>query len=307
MDLTHNICTTTFTDTGTDPIPEEPSPLQDEFFELQRKYSQLQTEYQRVLDHNRELKDEIQKKKFTFSNLDNAKISALTGLCSVAVFMWVLSLVSLCIKRIRNVSPGDQLLLVLMKLKLNLTNRDLALRFNICPTQVSKILGQCLPIFAKKLKFLIQWPDKNTILKNLPNAFKRNYKKCRVVIDCAEIFLQRPSNLDARAKTWSNYKHHNTLKFLIGITPYGSVSFLSECWGGRVSDKEITEKSGFYNKLEYGDLVLADRGFLTEEELAVHGASLAIPPFTRGKKQLSQREIECSRRLSRARIHVEGQ
>ncbi|XP_041360620.1 uncharacterized protein LOC121376902 [Gigantopelta aegis] len=151
MDLTHNICTTTFTDTGTDPIPEEPSPLQDEFFELQRKYSQLQTEYQRVLDHNRELKDEIQKKKFTFSNLDNAKISALTGLCSVAVFMWVLSLVSLCIKRIGNVSPGDQLLLVLMKLRLNLTNRDLALRFNICPTQVSKILGQCLP---RNLNFL---------------------------------------------------------------------------------------------------------------------------------------------------------
>ena len=61
------------------------------------------------------------------------------------------------------------------------------------------------------------------------------------------------------------------------------LSFLSKCWGGRVSDKEITDKSGFYDKLEYGDLVLADRGFLIQE-LAVRGASLAIPAFTKREK-----------------------
>ena len=69
------------------------------------------------------------------------------------------------------------------------------------------------------------------------------------------------------------------MKFLVGITPYGKISFMSKAYGGRVSDKEITSKSGFYEKLEYGDLVLADRGFLIEEELAANGAALAIPPF----------------------------
>ena len=49
-------------------------------------------------------------------------------------------------------------------------------------------------------------------------------------------------------------------------------------------------------------MVLADRGFDIVNELAL---SLAIPPFTRGKDQLSQREVETSRALSRVRIHVE--
>ncbi|WAQ95818.1 hypothetical protein MAR_028508 [Mya arenaria] len=198
------------------------------------------------------------------------------------------------IKPVGKICRGNVLLMVLMKLRLNLTNNDLAMRFQTCLTQVSRVLTQSLPNIAKRIKFLLQWP-----------SFKKNYKKCRVIIDCSEIFIQRPTNLDARASTWSNYKSHNTLKFLIDITPYGSVSFQSKCWGGRVSDKEITTRSGFYELLEVGDLVLADRGFLIADELAAHGATLAIPPFAKGKSQFSQREVECARILSKSRIHVE--
>lgn len=55
----------------------------------------------------------------------------------------------------------------------------------------------------------------------------------------------------------------------------------------------------------HGDLVLADRGFDIAEALACYGATLAIPPFTKGKPQLSCREVETARELSRVRIHVE--
>lgn len=50
------------------------------------------------------------------------------------------------------------------------------------------------------------------------------------------------------------------MKFLIGITPFGTISFLLKCWGGKVSDKMLTNESGFFNMLEYGDVILADRG-----------------------------------------------
>jgi len=39
-------------------------------------------------------------------------------------------------------------------------------------------------------------------------------------------------------------------------------------------------------------MVLVDRGFDISDDLAVHGATLVIPLFTRGKDQLSQREVE---------------
>ena len=280
---------------GTDPDPDP----------LETKYKNLQQEYQRVLDENRKLKEQIEKDRFTFTNLSDNDLNSLTGVQSITAFIWIVQLVSKVMRPVKGMELGNMVLLVLMKLRLNLTNRDLAMRFKISPTKVSQILNTYLPALAARLKFLLKWPTKNTILKNMPKLFRSKYKRCRVIIDCSEIFIQRPTNLDARAQTWSNYKHHNTMKFLIGITPYGSVSFLSKCCGGRISDKEITERSGFYDKLEFGDLVLADRGFLISDELAVRGASLAIPPFAKGKLQFSQREVEVARRLSKARIHVE--
>ena len=53
----------------------------------------------------------------------------------------------------------------------------------------------------------------------------------------------------ARSQTWSNYKHHNTVKFLIGMTPQGYISFISKGWGGRVSDKYLTEHCGMLDYL----------------------------------------------------------
>ena len=56
------------------------------------------------------------------------------------------------------------------------------------------------------------------------------------------------------------------------------------CWGGRVSDKQLTQESNFFSYLEPGDVVLADRGFKIAADVTVHGAKLEIPAFTRGKK-----------------------
>ena len=67
----------------------------------------------------------------------------------------------------------------------------------------------------------------------------------------------------------------------------------------------ITQKCGFLDHIDYGDVVLADRGFNIQDDLAVIGARLEIPSFTKGKTQLSRAEVEKSRRLSRVRIHVE--
>ena len=98
---------------------------------------------------------------------------------------------------------------------------------------------------------------------------------------------------------------NSTVKVLIGITPTGSISFISQAWGGCISDKEITSKSGFLDCIKQGDVIMADRGFNISDELAVRGAQLLIPPFTRNKPQLPAVEVEKARQLSRVRIHVE--
>ena len=142
-------------------------------------------------------------------------------------------------------------------------------------------------------------------MRTLPKPFKKTFPRCRVIIDCTEVYIDCPGNLEARQLTWSNFKHNNTLKVLIGISPTGAVIFLSRAFGGRLSDKVITQRSGFLDLLEFGDQVMADRGFLVADDLASHNASLVIPSFTRGKNQVSQKEVETSRQIARVRIHVE--
>ena len=104
----------------------------------------------------------------------------------------------------------------------------------------------------------------------MPPAFKQLYPNCVCIIDFSEIFTDIPTRFEARSIMYSKYKKHNTIKFLIGITPCGSISFLSQCWGGRVSDKVITQESNFLRHLELDDVVLADRGFTIADDLAIH-------------------------------------
>ena len=129
------------------------------------------------------------------------------------------------------------------------------------------------------------WPNREDLLKTMPLEFRRHFRQCVIIIDCFEIFIERPTALLPRAQTWSNYKHHNTIKYLIGVTPQGSIGFISKGWGSRTSDVHLTENSGLLEKLMPGDIVLA--------------------AFTKGKKQLSAMEVESSRRLSRVCIQVE--
>ena len=63
----------------------------------------------------------------------------------------------------------------------------------------------------------------------MPTDFVQAYgHKVAVIIDCFEVFIERPGDLLACASTWNIYKHHNTIKFLIGICPQGTISFISK-------------------------------------------------------------------------------
>lgn len=91
----------------------------------------------------------------------------------------------------------------------------------------------------------------------------------------------------AKAATWSTYKHHNTVKYLISITPQGAVSFISKGYGGSVSDKYITENCGYLYKLHPEDVVLADRGFNVQESVAYRGATLNITSVYQRKSPIT--------------------
>ena len=89
-------------------------------------------------------------------------------------------------------------------------------------------------------------PSREMIDKYMPGQFKEKYPSTRVVIDCTEIKCQMPSSLLLNSELFSTYKNHTTLKALVGITPGGAFSFISQLHTGHISDRKIVRRSGFW-------------------------------------------------------------
>ena len=161
----------------------------------------------------------------------------------------------------RKLPSEHEFLSTTMRLKVGLLTENLAYRFDTVASQVTSIFVSWILSMAKGLKGLIIWAGSDVIRRNLPDSFRKDYPKCRVTIDCTEVFIETPSSLELAAFCWSNYTHHYTIKFLAEVTPNGAISFLSGCYGGRATDIFITEDSKFVKQLIPGDQVIADSGF----------------------------------------------
>ena len=198
----------------------------------------------------------------------------------------------------------DEFLLVFMRLRLGLLEQDLAQRFCVSVSTVSRVLITLYNVLAANLKHLIVWPSKEVIATNMPDCFKK-FPNTWIILDCTEFFIAIPSSLVNQTLTYSSYKSHNTFKLLVGISPTGVVKFLSKLWGSNASDKQIVKESGLLDLLEKGDNVMADKGFLIQDLLDPLGVTLNMPPKRDSNRQLSRQEVEQTRRIAAVRIHVE--
>ena len=205
----------------------------------------------------------------------------------------------------RKLSIVQELLLVLMKLRMDLTNEFLAALFDVCPSTCSSILNTWLKFLAEELKPLIYIPSKEAVKRHLPECYQSFVPNIRYILDCTEVFIERPRDLELQAQTWSDYKHHNTLKMLVVISPNGHICMLSDSYGGRASDRQITHESGFLNYVDPTDQVMADRGFTIKEDLLMRGAELYIPPAARGTEQFDKCSAKKTKQVANLRIHVE--
>lgn len=290
--------------------PELPAPEAEQCNNNRCKdyVARLERECNYLREENRRLKDMIKLSTFDEATLekDDEKVITMTGMPTYAklhvVFMFVFSLLPTG----TILSPFQQLILTLMRLKMNLPLALLSCIFRVSVPTASRTFRNTIEALnAKLVPALVFWPNRDELMLSMPMVFRQVFRRCACIIDCFEIFIEKPGDPRARAQTYSNYKHNHTIKYLIGITPQGTVSFISKGWGGRTSDKHLTERCGFLDKLNPGDVILADRGFDVADSVGLFNAQLKIPAFTRGKKQLSPVELESTRGLASVRIHVE--
>uniref|UniRef100_A0A3Q2YXE4 Uncharacterized LOC109516790 n=1 Tax=Hippocampus comes TaxID=109280 RepID=A0A3Q2YXE4_HIPCM len=230
-------------------------------------YLQLKKENQPLTKQNECLKSIVHKMKANlpedFEN-DNDKVKYYTGLPSFMTLMALFNLLAPEMSENRNSTLNKFQNLTLMRLRLNMPIIDLSYRFGVSKTTVSKAFMDTLNLMYYVLQPLVRWPEQDELKDTMPMAFRKYFgRRVTCIIDCFEIFTNRPSNMTARAQTWFNY----------------NVSFISEGWGGRVSDKYLTANS----------LVVAE---------------VKYPAFMKGKTQLSATEVESTTKIANVRIHV---
>ncbi|CAN8007014.1 unnamed protein product [Ixodes hexagonus] len=202
-------------------------------------------------------------------------------------------------------SSKEQVFLLLIRLRLGLFERDLAYRFRVSIATVSKVCTTWINDMYVHLAQLPLWLPRLAVDDAMPPASKDRYASTRVILDATEVKCEASSSLVLQSASFSSYKSTNTFKGLIGISPDGTVTFVSQLFTGSISDKGAVEKSGFL-KLHFddGDSVMADKGFKIEELLKEINVKLNIPPFLHGGEFTSE-EVKETEEIASLRIHVE--
>ena len=170
------------------------SGLQDTIQMLRNQIKRLQSE-----------KEQLEKKCFLFKNLSDAEIKSYTGLerpiCEVIVetIKRFLPLSYWSGKPVKSISCEDQLLILLMRLKLDLPYFDIARRYSVSQSTIQNIVMTYLhalhEIFYDGMMATLPSQAKNQC--SLPDSFG-DIANCRVIIDCTEFRIATPrSDLQA--------------------------------------------------------------------------------------------------------------
>uniref|UniRef100_A0A4W5KWQ8 DDE Tnp4 domain-containing protein n=1 Tax=Hucho hucho TaxID=62062 RepID=A0A4W5KWQ8_9TELE len=191
--------------------------------------------------------------------------------------------------------------LFMTHLSLGLKQKDLAHRFSIHQSTVSRIIISWANFLYCLLGSARIWIPKKTIKAHLPPEFK-DYPDTQVVIDCTELRCQTPSPLLLQSEGFSSYKSHCTFKGMLGMSPHGAVTLVSSLYAGSVSDKGIFKQSGIISLLTPDMAIMVDKGFLLDD---IVPCKVYRPAFLSRRTQMPAHEIRETQSIARLRVHVE--
>ena len=128
--------------------------------------------------------------------------------------------------RKRILTTKEEFLIVLCRLHLGVLNRHLSDMFGVSEPAISKIVATWVCMLDRVFENTCSLAIKRGAGKKSSQMFQK-YPQTRVIMDTTELFIEKPTSPSAQKATWSEYKHHNTLKLLVGISQSGAFTFVS--------------------------------------------------------------------------------
>ena len=201
--------------------------------------------------------------------------------------------------------PIDEFFAVMRRLRQGFAEEYLAHLFQVSLSTISRIFITWINFMYLNLGQINIWPTRGEVNETMPEDLKQKYSSTRVIIDCTEVRCQMLSSLHLNGELFSNYKHHTTLKGLIGISSGGAITFISQLYTGSISDREIVVRSGLLDlPFQEKDSIMADKGF-TIQDLLPLGVSLNIPPFLGSSAQMPANDVVRTQEIASLHTHDE--
>ena len=108
--------------------------------------------------------------------VDDKKVKYFTGLPSFLVLKSIYNLTSKGISESADCFLFDQYLLTLVKMRLNTGDTDLACRFGISQSSVSRYIHKWVDILYTQPSFLVHWPERPNLMKKMPSNFQKHLR-----------------------------------------------------------------------------------------------------------------------------------
>ena len=205
----------------------------------------------------------LDKMRFCYKNLSDFDVKTYTGI-DRSVFQGIVTTIEKFSPLnlwsgfpVKSICLEDQLLILLLRLRLDLPYFDLASRYSVSETTIKNIV--MIYLYAMHEIFFVgmmgELPSQEKNKYCLPGSFG-DITTCKIIIDCTEFRIASPrKDLAAASASYSNYKQYLTAKYLIGVAPNGAIPFVSNGFPGGVSDKVITSDSGVISHLQVSQMI----------------------------------------------------
>ena len=126
---------------------------------------------------------------------DPDKVPFYTGLPNLGVLKLVFNMVeSQMSSSSKILTKEEEFFICLIKLRMNYLFKDIAYHLNVSVTTVQKSFHSTLDVLYARLQFLVKWPTRENSRKSMPQSFRKDFgQKVGVIMDCLELFTERPS------------------------------------------------------------------------------------------------------------------
>uniref|UniRef100_A0A9J7WYY9 Transposase Helix-turn-helix domain-containing protein n=1 Tax=Cyprinus carpio carpio TaxID=630221 RepID=A0A9J7WYY9_CYPCA len=161
-----------------------------------------------LLEENRKLKEELEEYQMNenFLSGDDNRVKYYMGLPTYLMFQTLLLSLMPYLPQgsLKKLSPFQLVLMTLMRLRLDLPIQHLGRLFRVHRTTASDAFHHTLSVMYSRLSPLVYWPSRESLLTSMPHQFVESFgKHVAAIVDCFEVFIEKPSNVLARAQTFS--------------------------------------------------------------------------------------------------------